>query len=192
VRGDAHCTEPIELETLVAYWLGELPAPAEAPIEKHLFGCACCARQLEEVAALAFGIRAAVRNGTVRAMITQPFLEHMKRQGMRVREYRVAPGGRVACTIRADDDAVVGRMQVPLAGVARVDALQSLDLGDGRLQQWRAEDVPFDPDAGEVLTLPPAAALKRLPAHVFRVRLVAVDEAGERPLGEYAFAHTPS
>ena len=81
---------------------------------------------------------------------------------------------------------------MPLAGVKRVDAMQSLDLGDGRVQQWRVEDVPFDPNAGEVLTLPSAAALKRLPAHMFRVHLVAVDEAGERPLGEYTFAHTPS
>jgi hypothetical protein len=186
------CAKPIEFEALLAYWLGELAAAAEAPIEEHFLGCAYCARQLEDLAALALGIRAAVRNGAVRAVITQRFLEHMKRQGMRVREYRVAPGERVACTIRADDDAVVGHMQAQIAGVRRVDALESLDLGDGRVQQWRVEDVPFDPDAGEVLTLPSAAALKRLPAHTLRVRLVAVDEAGERPLGEYTFAHTPS
>ena len=186
------CAKPIDFEVLVAYWQGELPATEDAPIEEHFCGCAYCARRLEELAALAFGIRAAVRDGAVRAVITQPFLEHMKRHGMRIREYRLAPGERVACTIRADDDAVVGRMQVPLAGVKRVDALQSLDLGDGRVQQWRVEDVPFAPNADEVLALPSAAALKKLPAHTFRVRLVAVDEAGERPLGEYTFAHTPS
>ena len=95
-------------------------------------------------------------------VISQPFLEYMKRQGMRIREYRLAPGERVACTIRADDDAVVSRMQVPLAGVKRVDALQSLDLGDGRLQQWRLEDVPFDPKADEVLSLPSAAAAEEV------------------------------
>ena len=186
------CAKPIEIEPLVAYWLGELPAAADAPIEEHLFGCAHCTRRLEELAALAFGIRAVVRRGAVQAVITQPFLEQMKRQGMRIREYRLAPGERVACTIRADDDAVVGRMRVPLAGVKRVDALQSLDLGDGRVQQWRVEDVPFDPDAGEVLYLPSAAELKKLPAHMSRVQLVAVDESGERSLGEYTFAHTPS
>ena len=58
-------------------------------------------------------------------------------------------------------DAVVGCMRLPLAGVKRVDALQSLDLGDGRVQQWRLEDVPFDPDAREVLTLPSAAELRK-------------------------------
>ena len=86
---------------------------------------------------------------------------------------------------------MVSRLQAPLAGVTRVDALQSLDLGDGHVQQWRLEDVPFDPEADEVISLPSAAALRKLPAHTFRVRLVAVDEAGERPLGDYTFAHTP-
>ena len=186
------CAKPIEFEALVAYWLGELPAAAEAPIEEHVFGCAYCTRRLEELAALAFGVRAAVRNGAVPAVITQPFLEYMKRQGMRIREYRLAPGERVACTLRADDDAVVSRLQVPLAGVKRVDALQSLDLGDGHMEQWRLQDVPFDPNINEVLSLPSAEALRKLPAHTFRVKLVAMEELGERPLGEYTFAHTPS
>jgi len=188
----ARCAEPIEFEALVAYWVGELPTAAEALIEEHLFGCAHCTRRVEELAALADGIRAVVRRGAVQAVITQPFVETMKRQGMRIREYRLAPGGRVACTIRADDDAVVGRMQAPLAGVKRVDALHSLDLGDGHVRQWRMEDLPFDPSAGEVLSLPSAVALKRSPAHTSCVRLLAVDESGERALGEYTFAHTPS
>ena len=186
------CAKPIEFEALLGYWLGELPAAREAQIEEHIFGCADCTRRLGELSALASGVRAAMRNGAVRAVITQPFLEHMKRHGMRIREYRLAPGDRVACTIRADDDAVVSRMQTPLAGVKRVDALQSRDLGDGRVQRWRLEGLLFDPDAGEVLSLPSAAELRKLPAHMFRVQLVAVDEAGERLLGEYTFAHTPS
>jgi hypothetical protein len=186
------CAEPIEFEALVAYWLGELPAEAAAPVEEHIFGCAQCTRRAEELAALASGIRVVLRNGRIGAVITQPFLEHMQRQGMRIREYRLAPGERVACTIRADDDAVVSRLQVALAGVTRVDALHSLDLGDGRLQQWRVEDLPFDPSAGEVLALPSAEQLRKLPAHIFRVRLVATDASSERTLGEYTFAHTPS
>ena len=188
---DVQCAEPIEFEALVAYWVGELPTAAEAPIEEHLFGCAHCTRRLEELAALALGIRAVVRQGAVQAVITQPFLEQMKRQGMRIREYRLAPGERVACTIRADDDAVVSRLRASLAGVKRVDALHSLDLGDGHQRQWRVEDLPFDPSTGEVLALPSAQQLRKLPAHIFRVRLVATDESGERTLGEYTFAHTP-
>ena len=186
------CAMPIEAETLSVYWLGELPADAAASIEEHLFGCADCTRRLEELAALASGMRAVVQSGALQAVITHPILERMKRQGMHVRAYGLAPGERVACTICADDDAVVGRMRAPLAGVTRLDAVQSVDLGDGRIQQWRLQDVPFDPSADEVLVLPSAAALRKAPAHTLRIQLVAVEESGERPLGEYTFAHTPS
>jgi hypothetical protein len=186
------CASPIGFETLVAYWLGELPLPGEAAVEEHFFGCAYCTRRLEHLTALAFGVRTAMRTGAMPAAITSPLLAFMRQQGMRIREYVLAPGERVNCTIRAEDDAVVSRLQVPLAGVKRVDALQSLDLGEGRVQQRRLEDVPFDPVAGEVLSLPSATELKKMPAHTFRVQLVAVDETGERPLGDYTFAHTPS
>jgi hypothetical protein len=80
---------------------------------------------------------------------------------------------------------------VALAGVVRVDAVQSIELPDGRVRQWRLEDVPFDPGAGELISLPSAAALRKMPVHTYRVRLLAVDAAGDRPLGEYTFAHTP-
>lgn len=33
--------------------------------------------------------------------------------------------------------------------------------------------------------------LRALPAATFRVRLLAVDERGERTLGDYTFNHTP-
>jgi anti-sigma factor RsiW len=180
----------IGLETLIAYWLGELPAAEEAPLEEHLFACGECSARLEELTALAGGIRAAMREGRVSAVISAPFLEALRRQGLRIREYRVPPGGRVACTLLADDDAVVSRMQAELAGVKRVDALQRLELG-GEVHEVRLEDVPFDPEAGEVLNLPLAARLRTMPAHVVRMRLLAVEEAGERTLGEYTFAHTP-
>jgi hypothetical protein len=189
---EARCAAPIEFEQLVAYWLGELPEPAEAAIEEHYLGCSHCARRLERLSMLAAGIRAAVRDGVVRAVITRPFLDNMKREGMRIREYRVKPGESVACTIRMDDDAVVARMQAPLEGIKRVDLLDSLDLGDGQLRQWRFEDVPFDPDAGEVLNLPSASAVKSMPLFTSRVRLIAVEETGDRLLGEYTFAHSAS
>jgi anti-sigma factor RsiW len=180
----------LSLETLIAYWLGELPAAEEGPLEEHLFACAGCSARLEALAALAAGIRATVREGRVAAVISAPFLEALKRQGLRIREYRVPPGGRVACTLRADEDAVVSRLQAPLAGVKRVDALRRLEVA-GEVTETRVENVPFDPAAGEVLHLPSAAGLRKLPAHTLRVRLVAVDAAGEREIGEYTFAHTP-
>jgi anti-sigma factor RsiW len=182
------CIEPIEFEALIAYWLDELPPAVEAPLEEHLFGCAECTQRLEDLAALAAGIRAAVREGTVFAVVSAAFLESMEKAGLRLRQYRVAPGASVRCTLRAEDDALISRLEAPLAGVKRLDMLQAID--EMHLQ-FRLEDLPFDPAAGEVVMFPSSAALRKMPAHTFRLRLLAVDDAGDRVLGDYTFRHAP-
>jgi hypothetical protein len=183
------CTSPLDFEILIAYWLGELPAEREAAVEEHFFGCAHCSGRLEELAALADGIRAAVHDGKVHVVVSAPFVDAMKQAGLRLREYRLHPGGSVNCTIRADDDAVVSRMRAPLGDVKRLDVVTSVDES---ASERRLTDVPFDADSGEVLILPSAAWLKAMPAFTMRMRLVAVDGDNERPLGEYTFNHSPS
>lgn len=178
------CTAPIELVGLLAYWLGELSPDEEAAIEEHFLGCADCAERLGYLAALAAGVREAVRAGTVSTVISPVLLEALRQAGLRLREYRVAPGGAVDCTIRAQDDGVLSRLEAPLGGVERVDLVE-LEWGT------RHEDIPFDSAAGEVLFLPSAEALRRMPAHVLNVQLIAMGPAGEKPLGEYRFVHTP-
>ena len=106
--------------------------------------------------------------------VSAPFVERMKEAGLRLREYRLASGDTVNCTLRADEDAVVSRLRAPLAGVTRLDALQRVEVGGVRGPEARVEDVPFDPASGEVLFVPIPAQLKKMPAHTFRVRLVAV------------------
>jgi hypothetical protein len=182
------CAAPIPFDTLVEYWFAELAADAEQRVEKHFLGCAHCSARLEALAALHQGIRASFENGAIHAVISAPFLATMKERGMRLREYPVAPGGSVHCTISASDDAVIGRLKAPLAGLARVDMVVT-DEADTLL--FQLEDVPFDPAAGEVLFCPAAAALKQMPAHTEKVRLLAVEDAGERAIGDYTFFHTP-
>jgi hypothetical protein len=185
------CHEPIDFEKLMAWWLGELAEGESARIDEHVLACAECARRAEWLAALSDGVRGAVRAGRVGTVVSKSFLAQMKAGGMRLREYRLEPGGSVNCTIHADDDALITRVRAPLAGVKRLDALQVMEVGGARELEMRLEDVPFDPAAGEVLFLPPTAWVKQTPAHTFRVRLVSVDDAGERSLGEYTFLHTP-
>jgi hypothetical protein len=182
------CNDPIDLGLLAAYWLGELPAADEAPLEEHFFGCAHCARRLEELAALSAGVRAAVQDGKVSLIVSARFVEAMQQAGLRLRQYRVEPGGSVNCTIRADDDAVISRLQASLAGVKRIDFVREQVGGP----QTRLADVPFDPQAGEVLVIPSPSWLKATPAFTMRMRLIAVDETGDRPIGEYTFNHAPS
>jgi hypothetical protein len=125
----------------------------------------------------------------LRTVVTDAFLDRLAREGLRVREYRVGPGGRVACTVTPDDDLVVGRLVAPLGGVGRVD----LALCDAEEQeQHRLRDVPINPPATEVVVTAPIDVLRALPASVRHYRLIAVEAAGERVLGEYTFVHTPS
>ena len=183
------CEKPIGFETLTAYWLGELHKEREALIEEHLFGCAYCTRRLEGLAALASGVRAAVKDGTVSMVVSRPFVEAMKQAGLTLREYRLEPGGSVNCTIRADDDAVISRLRAPLAGVKCLDLLR---MRGGDEPDVRLADVPFDAETGEVLVIPSAAWLKTMPAFTMQMRLIAVGEAGERQIGDYTFNHSPS
>lgn len=179
------CGKPIDFEALVAWWLGE--APAGDTIEEHLLACAHCSGRLEWLAALSGGVRAVVREGRVSMVVSASFVESMRHSGLRLREYRLDPGGSVNCTIRADDDAVVSRLRAPLEGVRRLDVVQEREAGP----EERIADVPFDAAAGEVLLVPSAAWLKTMPAFTTRTRLVAVGEAGETQVGEYTFVHSP-
>lgn len=181
------CSSPVEFAALVDYWLGELAAGREQAVEEHLFACGHCAARLEELARLGAGVRAAFRSGGVRAVVPAAFVDKLRNEGMRLREYRVAPGGSVNCTIGAADDFVVSRLSADLSGVERLDVVQVADDGSAPLAM---HDVPFDPAAGEVLVIPPPALLRQTPAHVARMRLVAVDEAGSRTIGEYTFNHS--
>jgi len=182
------CAHPIDVDRLVAWWLGETAGPDEAALEEHLLGCAHCSARLETVAALAEGVRAAVRSGKVTAVVSEPFVRAMKQAGMRLREYAVEPGGSVHCTIRAGDDAVVSRLRAPLSGVERLDVVRTRSEG---ATEERVADVPFDPDTGEVLVIPSASWLKTMPAFTMHMRLVAVGKGGESEIGEYTFLHSP-
>jgi hypothetical protein len=173
---------------LVDYWFGELEPAREEALEEHLFGCGHCTRRLEELVQLGAGIRTAFRTGAVRAVIPHALREAMRQEGLRLREYRIAPGTSINCTITAGDDFVVATLQVPLAGVQRVDLVR--DDGSGT-PPARLEDVPFDAASGEVLLCPAPAALKKRSAFTDRVRLLSVEAAADRVLGEYTFVHSP-
>jgi hypothetical protein len=181
------CIAPIPFSSLLEYWFGDLAQNDEELIEEHLLGCAKCSERLGDLATLGAGIKSAFRSGELWAVISPDFLQRMKQEGLRLREYPVAPGGSVYCTISATDHAVVSRLQASLEGVTRVDLVRLSEQGQGRLP-----DIPFEPTAGEVLFCPSAASLKKAPAYTERIRLLAVDDAGEHPIADYTFIHTPS
>lgn len=182
------CRAPIALAVLVEYWLRELDETREEAIEEHLFECAGCAAALQDLVALGAAVRAAWRHGRVRAVVSGEFVRRLAEQGLRVREYRVPRNGGVNCSVGPDDDLVVSRLEAPLADLTRLDLIEV----DPEGREHRFPDIPFNAASGEVVIVPDTVEVRALPASTTRVRLVAVEPAGERVIGEYAFNHTPN
>ena len=182
------CPTPIEARALADYWFGELDVPNEERLEEHLFGCAACSRRLHEIAALGEGVRQLAGQGLVHVVITPSFLRAAARNGLRVREYALAPGEQVACTVTPDDDLVVARLCADFAGVATVDLRCQVE----GFPEQRIEDVPVDPGSRELIVSQAMPTLRALGPSVTRLRLVARRGSEERLLGEYVFNHTPA
>jgi hypothetical protein len=185
---DPTCATPIAFTTLVDYWVGDGDAADEARIEEHLFGCGECTAALARLVEIAEGIGALVGKGAVFAVLAPAFVQRLLDDGVHLREYRVPRGGSVNCTVAPEDDVVVARLAVPLAGVPQVDLVLQ---GFGEPGDRRLRDVPFDGAAGEVVLVPRIDDLRRLGAAAPRMLLIAVDGRRESVLGEYTFLHAP-
>lgn len=180
------CPRPIPFAALVDYWL-EDPAGTDAPdLEEHLLACAECSATLETIAALGEGVRRLGGQGRLHGALVPSILDRLASEGRVIRRYRAAAGGHIHCTAGAEDDLVVLELAADLADVERVDLLYL--TGDGAL----LERVPHVPVAGgrEVLWASPGERIRALPTATFLVRLMAVESAGERVVGEYTLHHT--
>ena len=182
------CLSLVEPELLVQYWLGELDESREARVEEHFFSCAYCTARLQEIVGIADGIRALIQNGTVRGIVSHDFLERLATQGLRLREYQVAQGGSVNCTVAPDDDLIVSRLRAPLEGVTRLDLVVSDQEG---VEQERLQDIQFNAAAGEIVYIPGIAYIRTLPATTICIHLLAMDNESTIQIGEYTFLHTP-
>jgi anti-sigma factor RsiW len=181
------CARPVTDALLLDWWTGDLAADGRRRVEEHLLACGDCTARADEIRALADGVGSLVRKGALGVVVLPAVVERLRREGQRIREYRVSPGDGVRCTVGQEDDVVLSRLVADLRGVSRLDLVSRVDDDP----EERLADVPFDPASGEVLFSPPADALRARPAHVARFALLAVGAGGERLLGEYAFDHQP-
>jgi hypothetical protein len=184
----ARCREPLELSVLVDYWFGELPPPDQDRIEEHFFNCGECSARLQDLVGIGEGVRRLAPQGVFRVVVSPSFLEAASRQGLRVREYSVPPGGRVACTVTADDDLIVSRLQGDFREVSRLDLVTQAEDGPER----RIENLPIVPSSKELIVAQSMPYLRAMGSSVTRIRLLAHEAGGDRLVGEYTFAHTPS
>lgn len=176
-------------ELLLDYWLRETSPAATDAVEEHLMACDTCGETLDELLALADGVRAATRAGDVWTVASGSLADRFVQEGLRVREYRLPHNGNVHCTVAPEDEMLVTRLAAPLQGVRRLDIATETSLAPGEWQH--AQDVPFDAASGEVVWLARIAQVRALPEHTVRVRLLAVEDGGTRELGTYVFRHRP-
>lgn len=176
-------------ELLLDYWLRETSPAATDAVEEHLMACDTCGETLDELLALAEGVRAATRAGDVWTVASGSLADRFVQEGLRVREYRLPHNGSVHCTVAPEDEMLVTRLVAPLQGVRRLDIATETSLAPGEWQH--AQDVPFDAASGEVVWLARIAQVRALPEHTVRVRLLAVEDGGTRELGTYVFRHRP-
>jgi hypothetical protein len=184
------CSNPIDAAVLADYWLSVLADSEEEAVELHLLNCDQCGTRLREVIALAEGIRKIAREGSLRMVVSDTFLQRAAAEGLRVREYAPPPGGAVECTVTAEDDVLIGRLAANLSGANRVDLCICDERG---VEQLRLPDIPIQSGASNVVYQESITFAKAMPTSKMIARLVAFDEAGgERLLGEYTFRHTRS
>ncbi|MGN6452615.1 MAG: hypothetical protein ACTHL7_06005 [Steroidobacteraceae bacterium] len=184
----SRCTTPLPMERLIEYWFDDAQQDQDSSTEEHLFVCATCSERLLQLAAISAATKEVVAAGDFGAIITGPFVARLKEAGLRVREYRVPPGGSVLCTIAPHDDLVVGRMRASLHGIERLDVVVHVPA---RGSPARLENVPFNTEADEVIFAPGAAYLRTLGTLTQRQDLVAVAGADEKVIGHYTFNHHP-
>jgi len=182
-----NCSTPIAGAALSDYWIAALSRSEEETVEAHLLACDSCSTRLREVIDLAEGLRALAQEGRLRLVVSDAFLRRLEQDGATVRQYAVPAGGSVNCTVSAEDNLVVGRLATDLLNAQRVD----LSICDERgIERFRRPDIPVRAGSSDVIFHETTAFLKAAPTFTMVVRLVAVDAAGERPLGEYTFIHT--
>jgi len=180
------CPERIDLATLVDYWFGDLAGPHESRVDEHLLECDACGSDLRDLVATGEGVRRLAAEGAFGMVVSPSFLEAAAQRGLRVREYRVPAGGRVACTVTAEDDLLVGRLQGDFHDVSSVDLVVQVEGGP----EHRVFDLPFSPSSGELIVAQAMPAARVMPSSTIRMRLLTREGAGERLVGEYTFAHT--
>jgi hypothetical protein len=175
--------------TLLEYWLGELGHAEEAALEEHVFGCDQCHARLHQLVDLGRDIRHSVRAGQIGIILTSPFVARLRQSGLRVREYRLQPGGSVNCTITPEDDLVVAHLQAPLDQVHRLDLMGHDETAD---TSWRIEDIAFNPDSADVAVATDPTALRQLSYATIRMELLSIEGSRERLLASYTFNHSPA
>lgn len=200
------CADPVSQGALLGYVLADLPEAELDAIEDHLFDCEECHRRLLTLDDLRRAVTEAVRSTELGGSVTEAFLERAARDGLSVREYRIAHNGSVACTA-GPEDLVLVRLALeeaePEAAVVGSEGRMALrlavrfeDLERGETAELPAREVVADRDANEVMLVFPGERVRAYPRSrwTLRLREEPPAESGRfsTDLGSYVMDHSPA
>jgi len=106
------------------------------------------------------GVRRLAPEGAFAVVVSPSFLDTASRQGLRVREYRVPAGGRVECTVTADDDLLLSYLAADFRGVSHLDLVVQVEDGP----EHRVFDLPVSPTSAELIVAQAMPALRAMPS----------------------------
>lgn len=178
----------VPFDVLVDYAIGELPADRETALEAHLFECETCAGSLEWLMQVSAGIVGTVAAGAISVAATGDLVESIRRRGIGVREYTIAPGGTVQCTASPDDVFVaIGLAGLSAAAGDAEVATSFEDLESGVRGEQPTLTVPTDTALDRAIVLFPGDLVRSYPRSRWTMRVTG---AGGRA-GTYTLEHTP-
>lgn len=171
---------PLDSALLGDYFLDDLSENQASAVEDHVFECDRCAAAFERAGRLATALEEIVP-----PVISDGRLKRLLHAGQALRVTKVEPGSHVAVEFSRDVDFLIHALQAQLAKTARVSLQLCTPEGEPLVE---FEDVPFEPDTGQVLVACQRHYMEKFPTRsVFRL----FDTSGGRRdrLGEYFVDH---
>ena len=186
------CRDPIPLDALIEYTLGELAEPRADEVEAHYFECAPCSARLAALGAIGDGVRGLMLAGRLTASVPEAVLDRARDAGLGIRRYTVAAGQVVSCTAAPADDFVAIELEMNVDPAETVDLdVETAFLASGQRERRRFEALCVDRAAGRLVLLFSGEQIRALPRTAWSMHAVLQSERGARTLGAYQLDHTP-
>lgn len=182
---------PIGLDELVGYLLGETSEAELDAVEGHLFACERCARRLDSLDTVRRSISNSVLRASLGGSVNGAFLDRVSRDGLALREYRIAEGATVACSA-GPEDLVVVRLAAGFEDVGDLHLDGTFeDLEREESAPLPARDVVVDRDLEEVVLVFPGEVVRAYPRSRWTLHLHGETATGTAEIGPFIMDHTP-